>query len=145
MNLHGIASAAVAVVNPPVMGAHVVATGYTTNIARKREPTYADPVTLPMQVQALSGPELELVEGLNIAGVKRAIHLQADARAADRGTGNGGDLIRFPDDTPTPAALRGTEWLVVAVLETWDTAGWCRVAVTKQLPPAPVAGGGNGP
>ena len=133
MNLFALASPVVSIVNSPVVGRLVRHTGYTTAANGKRTPSYASPETLAMQVQALSGPELALVEGLNIQGVKRAVHLPGDVRGVDRQNGTGGDLITFGTAGNIPAGLRGTTWLVTIVLETWDSAGWCRVAITKQV------------
>lgn len=133
MNLHAIAAPLAGVVNPNISGALLRNIGYTTSAAGKREAAYDAPVTMLMQVQALSGPELELIESLNIQGVKRAIHLPGDVKGIDRASGTGGDRIEFPDIPAVPESLRGTAWAVAMVMETWDSSGWCRVAAVKQL------------
>lgn len=124
MNLHAIAGPIVAVVNPTVMGDLLVSMGSTTDDTGFRTPAYTTTSNVPMQVQALSGPELALTEGLNIQGVKRAVYLYGNVEGINRVDAKGGDLLKFG----------GKTWLVVAVLETWDGPGWCKVAVTEQMP-----------
>lgn len=132
MNLHAIAAPLVGIVNPPVDGSWLKSTGYTTGANGKRAPTYAAAVPLSMQVQGLTGPELKLVDALNIQGVLRAVHLPGDVRGVDRKDDGGGDLLKFSDGASVPEGLRDTTWKVTLVMETWDSAGWCRVIITKQ-------------
>lgn len=132
MNLHAIAAPFVAAVNPHVPAALLINTGYTTSAAGKRAPAFANPVPIMAQVQALSGGELQLMEGLNIQGVKRAMYLYGDVKGVDRAAGDGGDLISFDTSVDVPTPLQGTIWLVSVVLETWDTSGWCKVGTVKQ-------------
>lgn len=122
MNLHGIVSPLIAAVNPHVVGSVLASAGYTTAPSGKRTPNFSRTDGVTMQVQALAGEELKLVDGLNIQGVKRAVYLFGDIKGVDRVEAKGGDLLEF----------LGSTWLVVTVLETWDTAGWCKVAVAKQ-------------
>lgn len=123
MNLHEMVAGVVAAVNPPVAGTWARSTGYSTSGSGKRTPTYATAVALDMQVQALSGPELALVDGLNIQGIKRAVYLPGNVEGANRPDGKGGDVLTF----------LGKTWLVLMVLETWDSGNWCKVAVAEQL------------
>ena len=125
MNLHAIAAPFAAIVNPPVSGVWRRNTGYTTLPSGTRVPRYDDAPDQSFQVQALSGPDLGLVEGLNIQGVERAVFMNGLPNAVDRKTGAGGDLLVFGGDT----------WLVAAVLESWGVGdeAWSRVAVVKQI------------
>lgn len=132
MNLHAIAAPLVGVVNPPVPATLLRSIGYATASTGKRSPAYADPETISAQVQALSGPELQLVDSLNIQGIKRAMHLQGNVKGVDRANNSGGDLITFGTGAGVPASLQGTTWLVAMVMETWDTPGWCRIAAVQQ-------------
>jgi hypothetical protein len=75
----------------------------------------------PMQVQALTGRDLQQIDGLNLQGTRRAIYIEGDIEGIVRPTQQGGDLITTPD---------GSIWLVAMVLETWPN--WCKVAVTLQ-------------
>jgi len=122
MNLHAIAGPIAGIVSGTVNGLWQRNAGYATTPAGKRTPSYLDVPDTSMQVQALTGPELALVESLNIQGVKRAVYMNGDVKAVDRASGEGGDLLTF----------NGAVWLVTVILETWDSSGWCRVAVTKQ-------------
>lgn len=138
MKLHAIAAPIVAVVNPPVRGQLRRSTGYTTAATGKRVPTYAPDEELSMQVQGLTGPELKLVDGLNIQGLLRSVHLPGDVKGVDRKTRAGGDLVAFDTGADIPPALRNTVWLVELVHETWDSSEWCRVIISKQLDDAGV-------
>lgn len=122
MNLHGIASAAIGVVNPLITAQVSQSTGYTTASSGKQAPSYAAPITLQIQKQELSFKDLQHVDGLNIQGELCSVYLPGQVFGADRGTAKGGDLFVFNGDT----------WLVVAVPEQWPD--WCRVILCKQLP-----------
>lgn len=122
MNLHQIVSPAIAAVNPFITGTLKQATGYTTSGDGTQVPTYATPVTVPLQVQALSGRDIEHLDNMNIQGVVRRIYLNGNVEGVNRKEMKGGDLITF----------NGQTWLVTIVFETWDADGWCSVGVTLQ-------------
>lgn len=121
MNLHGLASAAVAAVNPPISAQVFQATGYTTAPDGSRAPGYADPLTLSIQKQELSFKDLQLVDGLNLQGIFCTVFLNGAIYGVDRGTAGGGDKFVF----------NGQTWLVVAVPEQWPD--WCRVILCLQV------------
>ena len=124
MNLHAVAAPIAGVVSGTTLGVWRRNAGtYTTDAAGNRTPDYVDTPDTPMQVQALQGGDLKLVESLNIQGVKRAVYMAGDVQGVDRTSGKGGDLLEFD----------GAAWLVTLVLETWTGSDWCKVAVTKQL------------
>lgn len=125
MNLHAIAGPIVGIISGTAIGNLYTNDGYDTLPSGKRGTKYIKTTDVPMQVQALTGPELQLTESLNIQGVKRAVHLMGDVRGVDRASGVGGDILEFA----------GAYWLVGIVLETWDASGWCRVAAIKQNEP----------
>lgn len=120
MNLHAVAGPIVGVVNPPVIGKVHISRGYTTLPSGKRAPDYDTRLGVSLQVQALTGPELKQLDGLNIVGVKRGVYLSGDFEALNRAKEKGGDLLEFG----------GATWLVVMVFETWPD--WCKVAVVEQ-------------
>ena len=122
MNLHGLVSTQIGVVNPPLVGAWLASTGYATDAAGHRTPIYDRTDGISMQVQALDGEELKQVDSLNVEGVKRAVYMFGDVQGANRPAAKGGDLLVFNSAT----------WLVVMVLETWEV-GWCKVAVSRQM------------
>ncbi len=96
-----------------------------------RVPTYATVTDVPMNVQALSGPDLKQLDGLNIQGIVRAIYLNGEIEGLDRPDMRGGDLLLIP------TGLSGSTpdvWLVKAVIEAWDSDGWTKVAAVLQMP-----------
>jgi len=121
MNLHGIAGPIVAAVNPMIQGTLLSSTGYTTSADGTQVPTYAAPVTGPMQVQALTYKDLQQIDGLNIQGEARAIYLYGDWNGVVRPDSKGGDLIAF----------NGQQWLVKQTLEQWGN--WCKVVAVRQM------------
>ena len=123
MNLHAIAAPFTAIVTGATLGLWQKSSGYTTDAAGKRVSAYTDFPGTDMRVQAMSGPELALIDGMGIQGILRAVYLPGDVKGVDRSGKGGGDLLTF----------NGAVWLVRAVLETWDGSGWCKVAVTKQM------------
>lgn len=129
MNLHAIAAPIVGAVTGTTTGDWWENTGYTTDAAGKRTPGYDKHLGVDMRVQSMTMPELTLMDGLNIQGIKRGVYMQGAVKAVDRAGGEGGDLLIFPDQYGINAV-----WLVVAVLEAWDQgSGWTKVAVTKQI------------
>lgn len=124
MNLHGIASGAIAAVNPFVNGTIQVSTGSTTNPDGTRTPSYSVLTGVSMQVQALTAGDLRQLDGLNLNGTKRGIYLNGKFDGVVRPELKGGDLI-----TLTDGANAGV-WLVAQVLEQWPD--WCKCAVTLQ-------------
>lgn len=123
MNLHAIASRAIAAVNPPAPATIQMSVGYATSPDGTRVPAYADAVDVSAQVQSLSYNDIQHLDGLNIQGVRSAIYLYGDWSGLVRPDGKGGDLIR----------VGGQTWLVAVVLENWP--GWTKVAVTLQNEP----------
>ena len=119
MNLHATASAAVSAINPMAQVTQQQSGPYTTAADGTRTPTYTS-TTFAAQVQPLSQRDLEHLDGLNIQGTMRSIHLTGIAAANVRVGQKGGDLFTFG----------GQVWLAVQVMEQWDT--WCRVAVQLQ-------------
>lgn len=132
MNLRNIVRGSIVTVNPDTPGQWYRSTGYTTGAAGKQAPTYAAPVTMPMQVQPLTGKDLKKLDGLNIQGVTRTVFVNANIQGVDRVAAQGGDLIRFTSGAGVPADLVNTWWLCTVVLSTWGV-GWCKVGLTKQL------------
>lgn len=130
MNLHGIVSGIIGVVNPFVPVTLNQSSGYTTANDGKRTPTYTSSVQ-SAQVQALSAPEIQHLDALNIQGVLRKAYLNGDWRGVYRPNNQGGDLFVFGSAAPVPAALQGTTWKVVQVFETWPD--WCALAIQLQV------------
>ena len=135
-NLHGLVRGAINTVNPDISAQWYVSTGATTAAGGKQTATYADPVTVRAQVQAVTGQDLRKYNFLQAQGVFRAVYMFGNPDAINRVESKGGDLLKFPQ-YPTGAVRT---WLITKVDEPW-TAGngglaWCRVIVTLQLDPA---------
>lgn len=124
MNVRGIANRITSAVNPNVSAVVKVCTGYTTGPSGKRVPTYADPVPLKVQQQALTKKEIEHLDSMNMSNAVTSIYADMQLSGVDRTTGSGGDLVTIGADT----------FLVIAVLEGWTGAGWCKVAAARQMP-----------
>ena len=123
MNLHQIVRGAITSVNPDIPVQVKISTGYTTTPAGKRIGTYAPPVAMTAQVQALTSTDLRKLEGLNIQGSMRTIYLSGSLDGVSRVKQKGGDLVTLPD---------GTVYLTTMVLEQWPD--WVKVACTLQVP-----------
>jgi len=121
MNLHGIASGCVGVVNPPVSATIKRSTGYTINPDGRQVPQYETIGNVMVQMQALSTDDLRQVEGLNIQGNKQAIYLDGQWNGIVRVSQTGGDLFQ----------IGGTWWLATIVLENWPD--WTKLALVQQV------------
>lgn len=134
IRLRSMANRVTSGINPNVPAMLLVSTGYTTNTAGLQEPSYASPAGVSVQVQALTQKELQHLDKLNITNGQAGVFIDRQLNSANRTTGSGGDVFQFADDAAIPADLRISEWLVVAVLEGWPGSGWCRAAITRQMP-----------
>ncbi len=86
-------------------------------------PRYSDPMPIVGQVQALGKKDIDHLASLNISNCERMVYVNTQLRATDRRDQTGGDLLTF----------EGRVWMVLAIMEGWSTAGWCRAAVAKQM------------
>lgn len=121
MNLHGIVSGAISIVNPMQRICIEVSTGYTTQTDGTRLPTYDDPVYTWGQIQPLTGGDLRHVDSLNLQGQFSGIYIQGRIEGLVRPESKGGDKITFPDRRV---------FLVTQVLEDWPD--WTKVVATRQ-------------
>lgn len=121
MNLHGIVSPAIGVVNPLVSVTVRVSTGSALDANHVLQPTYDTFAGVMAQVQPLSAKELHQVEGLNLQGIMKAFYLNGEVAGIVRAKNKGGDLITMAD---------ASVWLVTIVSEQWPD--WCRVVGTLQ-------------
>lgn len=133
MNLRGIANRATTRINRNLPAEALICTGYGTAASGKRTATYAEPVEITAQVQALTKDEIRHLDAQNIAGTETAAYVNRQLSSIDRDTGSGGDVVLFGHQPTVPVELRGSAWVVTAVLEAWTTAGWSRVGLTRQM------------
>lgn len=120
MNLHGIVSGVIGAINPPIeVTIRQSIGGYTTAPDGSRTPN-ANDIAAEVQLQALTGKEIQQLEGLNLQGEMRAAYLAGDWEGVVRADQKGGDLFLFNNQT----------WLAVQILETWPD--WSKVALCRQ-------------
>lgn len=121
MNLHGIVSQIISAVNPREPVTIQFSTGSTSGVDFSRKPAFSVPVAMLGQVQALTTPELRLLDQLNLQGAQRTIYLFGDVQGIVRVSQQGGDLITLAD---------GSIWLTVTILEQWPN--WVKAAIKLQ-------------
>jgi len=126
INVRAAANAAIQVVNPDLTGTYYASNGYTINAASKQIPAYATGVAMALQLQAVTAQDLKHLEGLNIQGVLRSVHMRGNTQGVVRIAAKGGDLLYFPEVPGGTSRI----WLVVKVLETWSD--WSHVIVNLQ-------------
>jgi hypothetical protein len=125
MNLRGLANQLTSQINPNQAITWVQNTGYTTNAAGKRTPTTTSS-SISAQVQALSGRDLDHMDGMNVQGVMRTVFMYGNPQGVVRVDSKGGDMLQFPE---IPGGAN-RNWLVTQVIETWPD--WAKVVVTLQ-------------
>lgn len=121
LQLRGMVSGAVGVVNPTTSVTIRKSTGSVMQPDGSRVPSYQEFLGVPARVQSLTDQELRQVEGLNIQDAKQAAYIDGNWGGVLRPANKGGDLLVFPD---------GSVWLVVDVLESWTT--WTKVVLVLQ-------------
>lgn len=103
----------------------------SANGGGQRTSGYTTFTGIPMNVQALSGPDLDHASGLNIQGTIRVAYLNGQVQAVQRPAIKGGDILQIP--TGLTSAPYDT-WLCVSVVEAFDVDGWSKVMIQLQLP-----------
>lgn len=121
MNLHSLVRGAISSVNPDTPVTVLISTGFTKDASFRQVPSYAPPVTMTAQVQALTSTDLRKLDAMNVQGSMRTIYLSGSLDGASRLKQTGGDLVTMPD---------GTVYLTTMVLERWPD--WCKVSCTLQ-------------
>lgn len=125
MDLQAYTSAACASVTPPDTATVKISTGHSLpDAAGLMKPQYQTITNVRADVQAMSSTDLDMVDGLNLTGIKRSIYLHGQFAGIQRPNEKGGDLIIIAS-----GAHKGV-WLTVMVLENWGD--WCRIAVVLQ-------------
>lgn len=122
MNLRNIANRMTSAVNPNIAVQWRAYQAYATLPSGKTAPSYAAAAPLIAQVQALTKKEIEHIDALNLSPCERAAYVNGQLQAFDRVAQTGGDMLFFENRW----------WKVMAILEGWTTAGWCKVALVGQ-------------
>lgn len=124
MNLQAFTIGLIAAVNPQTPANLYFSTGPgPTQADGSRVPTYSQPSFIAAQVQPIGTGDQRKLDALNIQGVNNKIYISGQLRGMERVNRLGGDLVVLDD---------GETWLVKAVLEDWNKAGWCSVACVLQ-------------
>lgn len=121
MNLHRIANSAVRRVNPNIVAIVRRYLGENTGPGRKPIPQYAPDEQITIQLQPLSKGDMQHVDGLNLQGLFKSIHVNGNFYSVNRTMQKGGDLF----------IIDGQTWLVIEPLELWPD--WCRLLVCLQV------------
>ena len=121
MNLHGIVTGYISVVNPTQFYVYRQSTGYVTDANFVQQPQYAPGVTVQCQVQPVTVRELYTFGSVNLSGVSQKMYLNGDQEGIVRSLVRGGDL--FTDPT-------GSVWLVTNAIESWPD--WTGLIATLQ-------------
>lgn len=121
MNLHGIAAGAIGAVNPFIPVTVRQSMGASEDETGRSVPTYAAPLSVTGQKQALSGRDIQRINALSVQGVVCKMYMNGNYEGLFRVTGKGGDLLTFDGQT----------YLVATVLERWPD--WCCLALAMQL------------
>lgn len=124
MNLHGIVAPLIGAVNPQIALSIQVSTGSTVADDGKQTPTYAAPVTVLGQVQALQYRDIVQMDALNLQGTRRAIYINGRVDGLIRSENKGGDLITIA------GGVNAGVWLVAIVAEAWPD--WTKALCTLQ-------------
>lgn len=119
IDVHGMANAAIQIVNNDKPGYWIRSIGYTVNEDGTQEPKYSvHEITAQVQPVAHS---LVQSYGLNMDSPMKSIYIRGDVRGIRRRDETGGDLV----------AVDGDVYKVVTVSESWPT--WTHVIGDMQL------------
>lgn len=121
MNLHAIVRSAITSVNPDITATLRRYQGEVMGAGRKPIPTYYPDESVTLQLQPLTKGDMMHVDGLNIEGLFKSIHINGALYSVNRTMKKGGDLF----------IIDGQTWLVIEPIELWNT-GWCRLLVCLQ-------------
>ena len=120
MNLHGIVRSAITTVNPDISATLYTYSGETIGAGRKQVPSYNDAVAVKLQLQPLSKGDMAHVDGLNMEGLFKSIHINGNYYSVNRALKKGNDKF----------VIDGETWLVIEPIELWPD--WCRLLVCLQ-------------
>lgn len=121
MNLRSIANSLTQAVNPNITAIGRRYKGETIGAGRKPVPAYYDDETVTLQLQPMSRGDIQHVDGLNLQGLIKSVHINGSYYSVNRTMQKGGDLF----------ILDGQTWLVVEPMELWPD--WSRCLVCLQV------------
>jgi len=121
LNLHKISNSLIRSVNPNISAVVRRYSGEVMGQGRKPIPQYAPDEQIIIQFQPLTRGDLQHVDGLNIQGLFKSIHVNGSFYSVNRDMQKGGDLF----------IVDGKTWLVIEPLELWPD--WSRLLVCLQV------------
>ena len=121
MNLNAIANQLIQVVNPDIVAAIYKSNGWAINPDRSRSPSFSSPITMGIQVQALSQGDIQHVDNMGLQGQFISIYTNGNWCGLNRKSNEGGDVFVF----------NGNQWRVQSIPENWET--WTRVIAVKLI------------
>lgn len=121
MNLHSVVRSAIGTINPDVAAIVRRYSGEVVGSGRKPVPQYEPDEQITIQFQPLTKGDLQHVDGLNIQGLFKSIHVNGSFYSVNREMQKGGDLF----------IVDGKTWLVIEPLELWPD--WSRLLVCLQV------------
>lgn len=123
LNLHKISNSLIRSVNPniPAIVRRYIGEVIGAGSGRKPTPRYAPDEQITIQFQPLTRGDLQHVDGLNIQGLFKSIHVNGSFYSVNREMQKGGDLF----------IVDGKTWLVIEPLELWPD--WSRLLVCLQV------------
>lgn len=124
MNLHDVVAGAIGSVNPHETVTIWRCTGVNT-VKGVVTPVYA-PLTRRAQIQQPSPSDLQQNERVARAEHSLKAWINVPADTINRNAQTAGDIIQRDD---------GTYWLIVAIREAFERAGWLSVLCVEQLEP----------
>lgn len=131
LNLHAAVRGAINPVKQDIPAWWAVSSGYTTDAAGKRTPTFTIGASVQIQEQPPSYRDLQHINMLNLQGVVRTVFLYSNPNGVNRVNVKGGDLLLFPQWLGAPMDF----WLVTRPDEQWDVTpggGWTKLYATLQ-------------
>ncbi|MGC6389651.1 hypothetical protein ACMV8I_18600 [Ewingella sp. S1.OA.A_B6] len=123
MNLHRAVRGAIGSINPFIHAIVQVSDGFEIGPGRKQIPKYLPDQPVSIQLQPLSSDDLKHVDGMNLQGLLKSIHVDGNYYGVNREKAIGGDLFIIGSET----------WLVIVPLELWPQ--WSRLLVQLQVTP----------
>lgn len=123
MNLHRSVRGAIGSINPFIPAIVQVSDGFEIGPGRKQIPKYLPDQPVSIQLQPLSSDDLKHVDGMNLQGLLKSIHVDGNYYGVNREKAIGGDLFIIGSET----------WLVIGPLELWPQ--WSRLLVQLQVTP----------
>jgi hypothetical protein len=121
MNLQLAVRGYISAVNPDINVTVQQSNGFLTGPDGKSVPQFITIPNVQAQDQPLQWRDLQMIEGLNLQGLRRKFWMQGEVDGQVRSETKGGDLITLSD---------GSVWLVALVSEQWPD--WCSVICTLQ-------------